>query len=365
MTNIQTLPDKSQPSESGRAEMGNFFQVPGVPVAGNLSNPDFDSFLSNPESKTQAEELREEQEAAKKRKKQVDAALATPSLQSENPILESSPESKNTDLNPQVEEDGNLQLNKSPQESAIEKKEEELEEEKEAETYSDTRGTETAPPDDEMIAMATLDGTEPPPQSLREPAITSINRLAAYATLERNALTPLTNSGGSSDSGLGNNATGLPVPVQSIRSQPASSSTQAAGLLKSLAPELDKFKQTGSSQVQLDLPVGEEESVRIKLSIRGGEIRSTFITESPELRDALQKAWPEFSQNNRDRGYRLGDPSFQQSFQENNANLGQNSRRQSDGRPLEVAEVFAPTNLRKPSATRSDSAKSPSTALWA
>ena len=376
MTNIQTLPDKSQPAESGRAKMGNFFQVPGVPVAGNLSNPDFDSFLSNPESKTQAEELREEQEAAKKRKKPVDAALATPSLQSENPILES----KNKELpitgsdtsseldNSETKIDGEvsrIQQNQSPQESAIDKKEEELEDEKEVETYSDTRGTETAPPDDEMIAMATLDGTEPPTQSLREPAITSINRLAAYATLDRNALTPLTNSGGSSDPGLGNNATGLPVPVQSIRSQPGSASTQAAGLFKSLAPELDKFKQTGSSQVQLDLPVGEEESVRIKLSIRGGEIRSTFITESPELRDALQKAWPEFSQNNRDRGYRLGDPSFQQSFQENNANLGQNNRRQSDGRSLEAAEVFAPANLRKPSATRSNPTKSPSTALWA
>jgi hypothetical protein len=365
MTNIQTLPSKSQSTESGRAGMGNFFQAPGAPVAGNLSNPDFDSFLSNPESKTQAEELREEQEAAKKRKKPVDAALATPSLQSENPILESSPATKNTDVNPQVEEDANLQLNKSPQESAIEKKEDELDEEIEVETYSDTRGTETAPPDDEMIAMATLDGTEPPTQALREPAITSINRLAAYATLDRNAVAPLTNSGGSSDSGLGNSATGLPGPAQSIRPQSANASTQAAGLFKSLAPELDKFKQTGSSQVQLDLPVGEEESVRIKLSIRGGEIRSTFITESPELREALQKAWPEFSQNTRDRGYRLGDPSFQQSFQENNANLGHNNRRQSDGRPLEAAEVLAPANIRKPASARPNSAKSPTTALWA
>jgi flagellar hook-length control protein FliK len=216
-----------------------------------------------------------------------------------------------------------------------------------------------------MIAMATLDGTEPPTQALREPAITSINRLAAYATLDRNAVAPLTNSGGSSDSGLGNSATGLPGPAQSIRPQSANASTQAAGLFKSLAPELDKFKQTGSSQVQLDLPVGEEESVRIKLSIRGGEIRSTFITESPELREALQKAWPEFSQNTRDRGYRLGDPSFQQSFQENNANLGHNNRRQSDGRPLEAAEVLAPANIRKPASARPNSAKSPTTALWA
>lgn len=390
MTNIQTLPSKSQPTESGRAGMGNFFQAPGAPVAGNLSNPDFDSFLSNPESKTQAEELREEQEAAKKRKKPVDAALAQGSVQQQDaPLLEGiNPDrlDKKTLPNPsETLEKSNNSTTASPEEAInstetrtsqetddfstqdqlLVSEKQQFDAENITESESEIRGTETAPPDDEMIAMATLDGTEPPTQALREPAITSINRLAAYATLDRNAVTPLTNSGGSSDSGLGNSATGLPAPVQSIRPQLANASTQAAGLFKSLAPELDKFKQTGSSQVQLDLPVGEEESVRIKLSIRGGEIRSTFITESPELREALQKAWPEFSLITRDRGYRLGDPSFQQSFHENNANLGQNNRRQSDGRPMEAAEVFAPANIRKPASARPNSAKSPSTALWA
>jgi hypothetical protein len=61
----------------------------------------------------------------------------------------------------------------------------------------------------------------------------------------------------------------------------------------------------------------------------------------------------------------LGDPSFQQSFQENNANLGQNSRRQSDGRPLEVAEVFAPVAARKPLSKSNPVSKANSTALWA
>ena len=435
MTNIQTLPSKSQPVENGRAEMGNFFQAPGARGTGNLSNPDFDSFLSNPDSKNQAEELREEQEAAKKRKKLVDATLAQGILQQQDitqpqgVIQKQNPDSPEEVIqaqtaqlleaekkapevkDPTILDQKNLKdlttvstdfPDQSPTQALVDKledavtanpasvsdqsietkadqvddeffinnqfvksEEQSTDAENIPESDSKTRGTETAPPDDEMIAMATSDGNEPPTQALREPAITSINRLAAYASLDRTAVTPLTKSEDSSDPGLGNNATGLPLPVQSIRSQPVSASTQAAGLFKSLAPELDKFKQIGSSQVQLDLPIGEEESVRIKLSIRGGEIRSTFITESPELRDALQKAWPEFSQNNRDRGYRLGDPSFQQSFQENNANLGQNNRRQSDGRPLESTEVFAPATFRKPAAARTNSAQSPNTALWA
>ena len=407
MTNIQTLPNKSQPAESGRAAMGNFFQAPAAPVAGNLSNPDFDSFLSNPDSKNQAEELREEQEAAKKRKKPVDAALTQTSAPlSDSPIEVGGNSSTKTNESKNLEQivlkDLNTEPNTSklfstkdssenttsPTEAIVSKDstdtidaepisqistegqvfESELKQTELnnlSEEKPDSRGTESAPADDEMIAMATMDGLETPTQPLREPAITSINRLAAYATLDRNAVTPLTNSGASSDSGLGNNASGLPTAIQSIKSSSATPSTQAAGLFKSLAPELDKFKQTGSSQIQLDLPVGDDESVRIKLSMRGGEIRSTFITESPELREALQKAWPEFSQNSRDRGYRLGDPSFQQSFQENNANLGQNNRRQPEGRPLEASEVFGSTNVRKPSATRTSATNSPSTALWA
>jgi hypothetical protein len=341
-----------------------------------LSNPDFDSFLSNPESKTQAEELQEEQEAAKKRKKLVDAALVSPTLQSENPILETQIKgSPFTDSDKSSEggscdtstdqEDVNILSTKSPQDELIEKKEEALEEEAEAEIYSESRGMETASVDDEMIALTTVDGTESPIQTLREPAITSINRLAAYASLDRSAIAPLGNSANSSDSGLGNPASGMPTPIQTIRPQAATASSQASTLFKTLAPELDKFKQTGNSQIQLDLPVGDQESVRIKLSLRGGEIRSTFITESPELREALQKAWPEFSQNSRDRGYRLGDPAFQQGFQENSANLGENNRRQSDSRPYETVEAIAPTGLRKGTSNRSTTSQTPSTALWA
>jgi len=408
MTNIQTLPSKSQPTESGRAEMGNFFQASRSPLAGNLSNPDFDSFLCNPESKTQAEELQEEQEAAKKRKKLVDAALVTPSIPTqETPVEQIGKNNQQLSdskiLEPVSSQDlsvnpSDLSAPKSP-ESTLEKstpskssdsiespvastpsepsenvaaedpflplKEDQTKTDIIAESESETCGMETASVDDEMIALAPVDGSESPTQTLREPAITSINRLAAYAALDRGAIASLGNSANSSDSGLGNPASGMPTPIQTIRPLAATASSQATTLFKSLAPELDKFKQTGNSQIQLDLPVGDQESVRIKLSLRGGEIRSTFITESPELREALQKAWPEFSQNSRDRGYRLGDPAFQQGFQENNANLGENNRRQSDSRPYETGEAFAPTTFRKGTSTRSTTSQSPSTALWA
>ena len=224
---------------------------------------------------------------------------------------------------------------------------------------------ESAPSDAEMIATTTLEGLESPIQPLREPAITTIHRLAAFSSQERSAITPLAGLENSTHSDLGYAGTGLPMPTMADKSPSLSPSAQAAGLFKSLAPELDKFRQTDRSQIQLDLPVGDNESVRIKLSLRGGELRSTFITESPELREALQKAWPEFSQNSRDRGFRLGDPSFQQSYSENNTDLGQNNRRQTDTGTRESAEMLSSTPMRKPLSNRSSASQPASTALWA
>jgi len=379
MTNLQTVPSKNPPAEGARTEMGNFFQMPSRGIGGNLSDADFDSFMGDRNPSDLAEELREEQEAAKKRKKPVDAGLGTPLAQVDSSPVESAEILLTQKPNPVAQELDNSQNisartteeSKSPDKSApdkqdaIKEQEQLLSSEVDAKTYYDLRGMESAPVDSEMIASASLDAIESPAQQVREPSITTINRLTAFASLERTAVAPVTNSGSSSESGIGNAASGNAFTSPISKPLPQSPSAQASALFKSLGPELDKFKQTGGSQIQLDLPVGEDESVRIKLSIRGGEIRSTFITESPELRDALQKAWPEFSQNSRDRGFRMGDPAFQQSFQENSSNLGQNNRRQSDSSTRETGELFATAGIRKPLAKANTSSKSNSTALWA
>jgi hypothetical protein len=109
MTNLPTVSPKTTPAESGRSEMGNFFQMPGQPIGGNLSNADFDSFLGNRESSDQAEELREEQEAAKKRKKPVEAGLASTvpqvdSVLTDTPEISSAPKS-----NPEAREQENTE----------------------------------------------------------------------------------------------------------------------------------------------------------------------------------------------------------------------------------------------------------------
>jgi hypothetical protein len=267
-------------------------------------------------------------------------------------------------VEPQKTTDSNLHAEAFSSEEKAPVGKENSENQKSTDPESESRGIESASGDVEMFASIKMESVESSVQPLREPAITTINRLTAFASLERTAVPPVAGSGNSSESGFGNAANGAAIPAQFAKPQSSSPAAQASSLFKSLGTELDNFKQTGSSQIQLDLAVGEDESVRIKLSIRGGEIRSTFITESPELREALQKAWPEFSQNSRDRGFRMGDPAFQQSFQENNANLGQNSRRQSDAGTREPAEGFSSVVTRKP-LSKSNLVSKATTALWA
>ena len=136
---------------------------------------------------------------------------------------------------------------------------------------------------------------------------------------ERAAISSTENTGSGADTSSGNFSAGNPalIPINGNVAFNKTASSQASALLKSLAPEIEKFQQTGQSQVQLDLPVGDNESVKIRLSLRAGEIRSTFITESPELREALQKAWPDFTATHRTQGIRFGESQFQDAFPRN------------------------------------------------
>jgi flagellar hook-length control protein FliK len=185
-----------------------------------------------------------------------------------------------------------------------------------------TSGMKTAVNEDEMVSLATFEDIQvsAAPKAASEPSITSTNRLQAMAgQSERTAISSTEKTGSDPDTSSGNFSAGNPalIPINGSIAFHKTATSQASSLLKSLAPEIEKFQQTGQSQIQLDLPVSENESVKIRLSLRAGEIRSTFITESPELREALQKAWPDFTATHRAQGVRFGESQFQDSFARN------------------------------------------------
>lgn len=190
------------------------------------------------------------------------------------------------------------------------------------ESQDTSSGMKSATNEDEMVSLATFEDFQASsdPEAVSEPSITSANRLSALASLsERTDSRSIESTGSGADNSTGNFSAGNPVliPMGGKSAIQKNAASQASSLLRSLAPEIEKFQQTGQSQVQLELPVSDNESVKIRLSLRAGEIRSTFITESPELREALQKAWPDFTATHRAQGVRFGESQFQDSFARN------------------------------------------------
>jgi flagellar hook-length control protein FliK len=219
---------------------------------------------------------------------------------------------------------------------------------------------EVAPNETDMVSLASIeDSVLSPLAPARDPLVTSSNRFSVAAALsERSAITAI-----SASSGEGGNSASLQgnPNLASPQHTAASKSEATATVLKNFAAELEKFRQSGQSQVQLELNVSENDTVKVRLQMRGDELRSTFITDSPELRDALQKAWPEFAQSSRDRGFRFGDPSFQNAYSQNESS----SQGRQGARDREANSEFAIPAKSTTSPRRAVTPAAARPALWA
>ena len=247
-------------------------------------------------------------------------------------------------------------------------------------TFEDSKdtssGMKSATFEGDMVSLTTFEDiqTSSAPAAVSEPSITSANRLSAMAGLsERTAIRSIENTGSGADNSSGNFSTGNPalIPISGNSALQKNAASQASSLFRSLAPEIEKFQQTGQSQIQLELPVGDNESVKIRLSLRAGEIRSTFITESPELREALQKAWPDFTATHRAQGVRFGESQFQDSFARNQdaaSEQGRQRQYQQDSSNFPASPNQSANKNRHPAiipASSPISTKAGSVNLWA
>jgi hypothetical protein len=215
-----------------------------------------------------------------------------------------------------------------------------------------------------MISLTSIDDAQASVSTERDSVMTSAHRLNVFSSGDspKIDLTP-NNTSSNFNSSTDSSTAGLTANLESKHSHSSSPANQAAAIFKTLPPEFEKLQQSGRNNIQLDVQVSDQESVRIRLTLRAGELHSTIITESPELRDALQKSWPDFAQQSRDRGYRLSDPNFQQSFQ-NNDSAGENARRDRQAKENETFTFSDVAPSRKSTSTRSAETKT-STALWA
>jgi len=369
--------------ESKNSQQAGFLDFCASPKS--TETPSFESLISQNDQRQERQDELEEAEAAKKRKKAADAAAiaaqvstsgniqsepcldltqdplqllnaesaklaAQNDLSNQLPSLQNQPEISTSSETPTASDLENVFPKTDAIDSQTQKDENaastlENVQDKDSDAQQTTiseiedsedsaNGMKTATREDDMVSLATFEDTQASatPKVASEPAITSANRLSTMALLsERTAISSTENAGSGADTSSGNFAAGNPAVIASNGNNSVykTAESQASSLLKTLAPELEKFQQTGKSQIQLELPVGENESVKIRLNLRAGEIRSTFITESPELREALQKAWPDFTATHRSQGIRFGESQFQDSFaRQHDATSDQGRQRQ-------------------------------------
>jgi flagellar hook-length control protein FliK len=144
---------------------------------------------------------------------------------------------------------------------------------------------------------------------------------------------------------------------------------QAAHILRNLQVELQKAKQSSPNRMELQIPTQDGGSVQVRLEMRAGEMRTIIRTDNPELREALAQAWPDFSQRSQDRGIKLGEAAFENSWQRQGQNPGQDqARREHQERQTFDDPAFAPirpNRATRPATRPQETAAPTKVSLWA
>ena len=377
---IPTQSMKSPDASSSRQEGQGFF-MPVIPSG--LGSPSFDSFISRENREDPRAKELEEEEKEKKRKKaeQAAAALAAPQ-QATTPTaklddVSLNPSARAGQMSNQSLSNGSVEKTEHQGPETASTTEDSLSSEHSMEASDEdlptgqytAHGTDHATDSDDMFSIAQMDAQEAgqPIVVLKQPSITTSGRLNTFTAAERIATTPISPSsstGSNPESNLSQSGNNAPTPSAATRSAAAQkpNETSATSMLRSLGVEIEKFTQSNRSQLQLELPVSESESVKVRLSMRGSELHTVFVTESAELREALQKAWPEFSQSSREKGFRFNDPAFQQSANQQGTPSGDREARkraQSNEPSLSIKPIA------KPKKSNPAQNSSGSVSLWA
>ena len=71
----------------------------------------------------------------------------------------------------------------------------------------------------------------------------------------------------------------------------------------------DRMQSRDQRSVNLDFTVGDAK-LAVRVELQGGEVRTTFRTESPELRVALAHEWEAVAGGNEERAFRLAPPTI-------------------------------------------------------
>jgi hypothetical protein len=177
------------------------------------------------------------------------------------------------------------------------------------------------------------------------------------------------------DSGSGARFSGVPVQPQSVQIPTGSShavpvQADAARVLEHLETTLAKYRPNVPPHLEVNVDLQGGDTLQVRLDLRGDALLSTFRTDSPELRLALQRAWPDFVERSQQNGLNLAPASFDSPGMSSDSGAGS----QADGRrqgfqesegPLPEAFRKAPNQFARKGGEPSQRTSEPARTRWA
>lgn len=142
---------------------------------------------------------------------------------------------------------------------------------------------------------------------------------------------------------------------------PVEAGSSAQEAVDTVLAAADRMQSRDQRSVNLDFTVGDAK-LAVRVELQGGEVRTTFRTESSELRVALAHEWEAVAGGNEDRAFRLVPPTITGAdTPARNDSFGDTSSRQQERQ--QERESREALNVRDPAAEGRARSGMPSTAM--
>lgn len=113
--------------------------------------------------------------------------------------------------------------------------------------------------------------------------------------------------------------------------------TQVETIVHRTMEAAERLRITGGERVEVQIKLDAGQELTVRLQLTHGEVRPIFLTESRELRQALEQNWSQFTDRAIDRTVRVTTPVFESP----NSQSGMNdlNQQQREGRQRAFAEA--------------------------
>lgn len=172
---------------------------------------------------------------------------------------------------------------------------------------------------------------------IRVPAPAGQHNGASEHREEKPSFAPQTSDAGAPTASASPAATFFTAPSASADEPAAIVRTQAETVIHRTMEAVERLRTTGGERVEVRIRLDAGNELTVRLQLTHGEIRPVFLTESRELRQAIEQNWAQFSERTSERTVRVTTPVFESP----NSQSGMNdlSQQQREGRQRAFAEA--------------------------